>query len=276
VKKPFGNTWRIKMSELSFDFYGKDSIRYQNTIEVPSYVAKAIKSFCKNKKDDDQIFDLIDASDINKFLSECMPECTAKLFRTAIASKLLVDAFKEQKVTKGMSIREKLHAFDMANLAVAKKLNHKKALPKNFDAQLEKLDTQIQTAIDKAEETTSKVEFNLKKIRSEIARANKNFEGDVLKTALKNLKEKEAKEKAKLAKAEEKVTALKEKRDFKGQTGDIAISTSRTNYCTPEIAYSICNDLDIPIDKIYTKTLREKFAWAEGTPKNYWRKYPEV
>lgn len=268
--------WRIKMSEISFDFYGKDSVRYQNTIEVPSYVAKAIKSFCKNKKDDDQIFDLIDASDINKFLSECMPECTAKLFRTAIASKLLVDAFKEQKVTKGMSIREKLHAFDMANLAVAKKLNHKKALPKNFNEQIAKMDTQIQSAIDKEELTASKVKHNLKKIRSDIERANKNFEGDTLKLALKNLKEREKKEKDKLTKAEEKVTALKEKRDFKANNGDIALSTSKTNYITPQLAYSICNDLEIPIEKILTKSLREKFDWAKDTPKNYWRKYPEV
>ena len=268
----------VKVNEgaLVFDFFGKDSIRYQNTIEVPSYVAKAIKSFCKNKKDDDQIFDLIDASDINKFLSECMPECTAKLFRTAIASKLLVDAFKEQKVTKGMSIREKLHAFDMANLAVAKKLNHKKALPKNFDEQIAKMDTQIQAAIDKEELTTSKVKHNLKKIRSDIERANKNFEGDTLKLALKNLKEREAKEKEKLKKAEEKVTALKEKRDFKANNGDIALGTSKTNYITPQLAYSICNDLDIPIEKILTKSLREKFEWAKDTPKNYWRKYPEV
>lgn len=268
------NIW-YENGNLRLHFIGKDSVPYDNTISAPSYVGKAVERLRKNKNAGEQIFD-VDATNVKNFLSECVDGCTPKLFRTAIASKLLVDAFKEQKVTKGMTIREKLHAFDMANLAVAKKLNHKKALPKNFDAQLEKLDTQIQTAIDKAEETTSKVEFNLKKIKSEIARANKNFEGDVLKTAIKNLKEKEAKEKAKLAKAEEKVTALKEKRDFKGQTGDIAISTSRTNYCTPEIAYSICNDLDIPIDKIYTKTLREKFAWAEGTPKNYWRKYPEV
>ena len=94
--------------------------------------------------------------------------------------------------------------------------------------------------------------------------------------AVKNLKEKEKKEKAKLAKAEEKVIALKEKRDFKDQTKNFAINTSRTNYCTPEIAYSICNDLDIPIEKIYTKTLQEKFSWAKDTSKNYWRKYPNV
>ena len=268
------NIW-YEDGNLRLHFLGKDSVPYDNTIAAPVYVGKAVERLRKNKNAGEQIFD-VDATNVKGFLSECVDGCTPKLFRTAIASKLLVDAFKEQKVTKGMSIREKLHAFDMANLAVAKKLNHKKALPKNFDEQIAKMDTQIQVAIDKEELTTSKVKHNLKKIRSDIERANKNFEGDTLKLALKNLKEREAKEKEKLKKAEEKVTALKEKRDFKSMTGDIAINTSRTNYCTPEIAYSICKDLDIPIEKIYTKTLREKFKWAEDTPKNYWRKYPEV
>lgn len=276
VKKLFGSTWRKKMSKLVFDFYGKDSVRYQNKIEVPKYVADAIITFCKNKNSTDQIFDLITADDVNSFLSECMPECTAKLFRTAIASKLLVDAFKAQKVTKGMTLREKLHAFDMANLEVAKKLNHQRALPKNFNEQLGKMDTQIQEAIDKAEQVKSKVKMSLRKIKSETERANRLLEGSALETTLKALKEKEKKEKAKLAKAEEKVEVLKQKRNFKDQTKNYAISTSRTNYCTPEIAYSICNDLDIPIEKIYTKTLQEKFAWAKDTPKNYWRKYPDV
>lgn len=268
------NIW-YEDGNLYLSFIGKDSIKYDNVIPAPSYVGKAIEKLRKTVNDGDQIF-TVDATDVKNFLSECVDGCTPKLFRTSIASKLLVDAFKEQKVTKGMTDREKLHAFDMANLAVAKKLNHQRALPKNFDSQLEKLDSQIQAAIDKEEEVTSKVKYNLKKIKSEIDRANKNFEGDTLALALKNLKDKEKKEKAKLAKAEEKVIALKEKRDFKERTSNFAINTSRTNYCTPEIAYSICNDLDMPIEKIYTKTLREKFAWAKDTPKNYWRKYPDV
>lgn len=255
---------------------GKDSIKFENTIEVSSYVAKAIKSFCKNKKDDDQIFDLIDASDINKFLSECMPECTAKLFRTAIASQLFVDAFKEQKVTKGMTDREKLHAFDMANLAVAKKLNHQRAIPKNFNEQLEKMDTKIQEAIDKEQETKDKVELKIKEIDKQTKKYKNTLQGKMLEDALKRQKEKKVKEQEKLDKASERIEALKEKRDFKEDTKNIAIGTSRTNYITPQLAYSICNDLNIPIEKIFSKTLREKFEWAKDTPKTYWRKYPDV
>ncbi len=268
------NIW-YEDGNLRLHFIGKDSVPYDNTIPAPAYVGKAVERLRKNKNAGEQIFD-VDATNVKNFLSECVDGCTPKLFRTAIASKLLVDAFKEQKVTKGMSIREKLHAFDMANLAVAKKLNHKKALPKNFNEQIAKMDTQIQSAIDKEELTASKVKHNLKKICSDIERANKNFEGDTLKLALKNLKEREKKEKDKLTKAEEKVTALKEKRDFKANNADIALGTSKTNYITPQLAYSICNDLEIPIEKILTKSLREKFDWAKDTPKNYWRKYPEV
>lgn len=266
----------MKKSFISFNFVGKDSVKFENTIEVPSYVAKAIKSFCKNKKDDDQIFDLIDASDINKFLSECMPECTAKLFRTAIASKLLVDAFKEQKVTKGMTLREKLHAFDMANLAVATKLNHKRALPKNFNEQLGKMDKQIEDALKKEKETTAKAKENIKKINSQLNKFSNLPDNDLKKVMLKNLKDKKAKETAKIEKAQEKVKSLQEKKEFKSTTGEIALGTSKTNYITPQLAYSICSDLDIPVEKILTTTLQKKFAWAKDTPKTYWKKYPNV
>ena len=268
------NIW-YEGGKLYLQFLGKDSVPYKNSVEAPTYVGKAIERLRKSKKAGEQVF-ICDASDVNKFLSGFMPEVTAKLFRTAIASKLLVDAFKEQKVTKSMTVREKLHAFDMANLAVATKLNHQKAVAKNFDEQMEKLDTQIQSAIDKEEETTAKVKENLAKIEKQTKKYKANLTGTALTKALKTQKDKKAKEQAKLDKATEKIASLKEKRDFKAMTSNIALGTSRTNYCTPEIAYSICNDLDIPVEKIYTKTLQENFAWAKDTPKNYWRKYPEV
>ena len=268
----------VKVNEgaLVFDFFGKDSIRYQNTVSVPKFVSSYIKSFCKGKKSSEQIFNLIDAADINKFLSECIEGVTAKTFRTSIASMMFIDAFKKQNITKSATLREKLNAFDMANLEVAKKLNHKRAISKNFDSQLERLDEQVKVAIEKEKQTTSKVKASLKKIEAEKERANKLLEGEALKVALKNLKDMEKKEKEKLEKAKEKVSQLSFKKDFKSKTMDVAIGTSKTNYITPLIAYSICNYFDIPISKIYTKTLQEKYKWAEKTSPQYWKKYPNV
>jgi DNA topoisomerase-1 len=52
----------IKLKEpniVEFDFLGKDSMRYQNTVEVAKPVFKNLKAFCKDKKKGDDIFDLL-------------------------------------------------------------------------------------------------------------------------------------------------------------------------------------------------------------------------
>lgn len=42
---------------VEFDFLGKDSIRYQNSVSVPKRVFKNVKLFLKNKKENDDLFD---------------------------------------------------------------------------------------------------------------------------------------------------------------------------------------------------------------------------
>lgn len=52
----------IKLKEpniVEFDFLGKDSMRYQNTVEVAKPVFKNLKAFCKDKKKSEDIFDLL-------------------------------------------------------------------------------------------------------------------------------------------------------------------------------------------------------------------------
>ena len=33
-----------------------------------------------------------------------------------------------------------------------------------------------------------------------------------------------------------------------------------------------CKDMDYDVKNIYTKTMMNKFSWAEDTGKNYWKK----
>ena len=42
----------------------------------------------------------------------------------------------------------------------------------------------------------------------------------------------------------------------------IATSTSKTNYNDPRITVAWCKQWEVPIDKIFTKVLLEKFGWA--------------
>jgi DNA topoisomerase I len=41
-----------------------------------------------------------------------------------------------------------------------------------------------------------------------------------------------------------------------------ALGTSKTNYLDPRISAAWCKKHSVPIERIFPKTLREKFRWA--------------
>merc|ERR1712235_99400 len=48
----------------------------------------------------------------------------------------------------------------------------------------------------------------------------------------------------------------------KEKNSEIALGTSKLNYLDPRITVSWCRKNDVPIEKVYNKTQRGKFAWA--------------
>ncbi|KAI7986691.1 DNA topoisomerase 1 [Camellia lanceoleosa] len=86
----------------------KDSIRYQNEVEVELPVFKAIQY--------DDLFDKLDTSKLNAYLKELMPGLTAKVFRTYNASITLDDMLNRE--TKGGDLAEKVVVYQHANKEV--------------------------------------------------------------------------------------------------------------------------------------------------------------
>ena len=43
---------------------------------------------------------------------------------------------------------------------------------------------------------------------------------------------------------------------------EIALGTSKLNYLDPRITVGWCKKWTVPVEKIYNKSQREKFAWA--------------
>ena len=43
---------------------------------------------------------------------------------------------------------------------------------------------------------------------------------------------------------------------------EIALGTSKLNYLDPRISVAWCKKWEVPVEKIYNKSLRDKFAWA--------------
>ncbi|MFB0543400.1 MAG: DNA topoisomerase I, partial [Candidatus Bathyarchaeia archaeon] len=70
----------------TFDFLGKDSIRFKRTVMLPEVVTRNLGEFMK--KNDSTIFRGIRSKHVSAFLGEVMPGLTAKVFRTHHATKV--------------------------------------------------------------------------------------------------------------------------------------------------------------------------------------------
>lgn len=219
---------------IKLDFLGKDSVRYVNKVKVDQQIYDNIKLFMNNKNKYDQIFDLITSNDINKYLQQFMKNLTAKVFRTYNASHLFqTELEKISKKYKELETDDKINIlldeFNKANAKVALLCNHQKNVSKNFNEQLEKINAQIKLQKSK-------------------------------KNKWKNSKSKMKKEK--IAKIDKKISELKIKKQLKIELKDISLGTSKTNYIDPRITISFMKKFNLPIDRIFTKNLQDKFFWA--------------
>ncbi|RKO99326.1 hypothetical protein CXG81DRAFT_14661 [Caulochytrium protostelioides] len=114
---------------IHFDFLGKDSIRYVNSIEVTRPVFSALTKLLKKKKPGDMIFDSLSTTRLNNHLSALMPGLTAKVFRTYNASTTFQSELEKTPVNG--SDPEKMLAYNRANRHVAILCNHQRAVSKN-------------------------------------------------------------------------------------------------------------------------------------------------
>nr|VDD49819.1 unnamed protein product [Brassica oleracea] len=240
----------IHPNQLKFDFLGKDSIRYENTVEVEPPVYKAIGQFKAGKSDSDDLFDEIDANKLNAHLKELMPGLTAKVFRTYNAS-ITLDKTLRRETKDGVDINQKKIVYDQANKEVAIICNHQRAVTKSHGAQVKKLKDKI----DELKEGLKQLKTNLKRAK----KGEAPLEGsDGKKT--RNISP-EAWEK-KIAQQKMKAEKMEHDMQTKEDLKTVALGTSKINYMDPRITVAWCKRNEVRIEKMFTKTLQEKFTWA--------------
>ena len=126
-----------------FDFLGKDSIRFHEEFKVDAQVFKNLKIFKKApKRNGDEIFDRLTTSALNKHLSGYMPGLTAKVFRTYNSSHTMGSVLKEINPA-GLSVPEKVKAYNDANRKVAILCNHKRTVGAAHGNQMEKMSERV-------------------------------------------------------------------------------------------------------------------------------------
>ncbi|XP_078397066.1 DNA topoisomerase I, mitochondrial-like isoform X2 [Cetorhinus maximus] len=239
---------------VEFDFLGKDSIRYYNKVPVEKQVFKNLKLFMENKDPTDDLFDRLNTSDLNKHLQELMEGLTAKVFRTYNASITLQEQLAELTDPEE-SIAEKILSYNRANRAVAVLCNHQRTPPKTFEKSMKNIQSKIeakkeQLAVAKKDLKNAKVDYKVKK----------------------DEKSKQVVEKKKklLQRLEEQLMKLEVQATDREENKQIALGTSKLNYLDPRITVAWCKKWHVPIEKVYNKTQREKFAWAiDMTDENF-------
>jgi len=229
-----------------FDFLGKDSIRYYNEVPVEKRVFKNLQIFMENKKPGDDLFDRLNTTIMNKHLNDLMDGLTAKVFRTFNASNTLQEQLDKLTDSKA-SVTEKILAYNRANRAVAILCNHQRSVPKTFAKSMENLQKKID---DK---------------KAAIAEAEKSFKDakkEAKKTGSAAAKIASGKKEKQVERLKEQLLKLEVQATDREENKEIALGTSKLNYLDPRISVAWCKKHDVPIEKIYNKTQREKFQWA--------------
>jgi DNA topoisomerase-1 len=229
----------LEGGKVKLDFLGKDSVRYMNTVHVDDIVYTNLKTFIEGKDLDDQLFDMINSSDVNAYLKTYMKNLTAKVFRTYNASYIFQKELS--KVTNKYDNYEEvdkinllLDEFNRANMSAAKICNHQKNVNKSNVKQIDTINKQIKT------------------MKARIRKEKKN-----------------KKNPEKIKELQTKLKKLRAKKEIKIEMKNLSLSTSKVNYIDPRITVAFLKTHNIPVDKIFPKTLQEKFKWAFDIDESY-------
>jgi DNA topoisomerase I len=285
--------------QVIFDFLGKDSIRYYNKVAVDPIVFKNMQLFMKPpKQPQDPIFDRLNTATLNKYLTTLMPGLTAKVFRTYNASHTFQNEL-DSTPFEG-TVAEKILAYNRANRQVAILCNHQRAVPKTHDQSMERLREKILTLkyqrhLIRKELREQMDKKELKKTLPEALEDESDMDKETLKR--KHLEEIDI-EKAKFTKKNPdaapkdfspskrrnttsdtllkkfdsltmRIHAAKHQLTDRDENKTTALGTSKTNYIDPRITAAWCIGHEVPIERMFNESLREKFKWAMDVPKTW-------
>jgi DNA topoisomerase-1 len=225
---------------IKLQFVGKSSMKFDQKYTLLDTAFKNLLKLANNAANrarreglaEYYLFPNVNQNSLNEYLKTLQPDLTAKVFRTYKASCVFQEKLDEIKISPNASLTDKKLAYQQANMQAAIALNHQKLSRNNV-------------AIQKKKEKITKAEEEL---RTGIA---------VGKSGPKKLTARQITSRQELIKKAAATLEVDEK--------EIALSTSSLNYIDPRITVSWCKRVEMPIEKIYTKTALEKFSWAMNT-----------
>ncbi|GMF32654.1 unnamed protein product [Phytophthora lilii] len=255
---------------LTLSFLGKDSMPYNNTVELAQYgdvgkqVYENLKKFCAKKDKNEEVFHELSVTELNKHLSSLMPGLSAKVFRTFNASftleKELPGPSGEELDPHGkMEVAPKVVLYNDANRKVAILCNHQRTAPKSFDTTLDKMNAQLDQLKDQLKDLKNMQSLIAKgksdkvKLKKEKAASDKKQEDPLAKKAQAHLFQRtpSADQVAKKIESwKKKIKVLSLRLQDKTDNKEVALGTSKLNYMDPRITVAWCKRVRVLTDLI--------------------------
>ena len=249
----------ITPDTIEFDFLGKDSVRWQETITAEGHdmqFHKNLEKLIKNKKPKDEVFDGITSRHVNKYFSEIVEGLSAKVFRTYLATTKVKNYLVKLDNIVKKTANEKLYHAKMANLEAAKMCNHKRTIPKTYKQILQKKKDILRNAVK--HQPSKKAQDILKDIKS-----SKPKTATQKRNRVKRMKKLKAQIKSQKSKHKDKVEKLKLHIDLSEKTKDYNLGTSLRNYIDPRVIKAWTDETGVEWEKLYTSALQKKFLWVK-------------
>ena len=278
---------------IEFDFLGKDSVRWKETIEADNSRDRQLRdnlaAIMAGKDPKDEIFDGIKSSKVNAYYSEIVKGLSAKVFRTYSATKVVNRHLADHADIKEESPHQKLYHAKLANLEAAIKCNHKRTIPKNFDESLKKKSAKLKEAEgkkpwkgaeDRLKEAEGKkpwkgAEDRLKKAKN--SKAKTAIQKKRRRDRIKRLREQKDRQKSRHMERIERMTLQRDRQksrhmeriermtlqiDLAQRTRDYNLGTSLRNYIDPRVVKAWTDETKTEWKKLYTAALQRKFHWV--------------
>lgn len=251
---------KITANTIEFDFLGKDSVRWQESLVVEGedkQFQENLKKLIEKIKPKDEIFGNITSRHVNVYYSSIVKGLTAKVFRTYLATAVVKKYLVEHDNMKGKTANEKLYHAKLANLEAAMMCNHKRTIPKTFEESLQKKrDSLKKRGKEKAWEKTKLI---LKKVEASTPKTDtqKKSKEKRIKTLNDQVKKQKIKHKERLEKLELQINLSERTRDYN-------IGTSLRNYIDPRVFKAWTDEVGAEWEKLYTAALQKKFLWVKS------------
>ena len=251
---------KLTENEIQFDFLGKDSVRWKETIPAEGHDKQFydnLKESISNKKDSEEIFDGITSRHVNAYYSTIVKGLSAKVFRTYLASSVVSKYLRDHDNIKSESDMKKMFHGKLANLNAAIMCNHKRTIPKNFELSLQKKKDTLKNVgktkpWEKSEVLLKKAQS--KTVKTEKQKKEKNERIKKIKTVIRKSKGKHV----------ERIEKLELQINLTEKTRDYNLGTSLRNYIDPRIFKTWTDEVGAEWEKLYTSALQKKFLWVKN------------